>query len=412
MLNNLSIRKDDVPSAIVQSAASAGFTVMLPSTNRRSLDQLLSIVECIAGINITTKQLKAGEFDPLLHSDAEQQPDLLIYWLDERWQPELTALIEHPVSQRIPIIIVSDCHEQAAMRMAMKAGAIDYLRPPFDSLELQSSINELMNDQNCNEKNVTITSVINAKGGSGASLFSCTLAHMMAKLNEKKVALIDMDIQFGSLCHYFNMDSKYGLIEALQNAFELDEVALEGYMLKHESGLDLLDIKPGDFILPEDIHSEHMDVLLKLMAKKYEHIVVDMPRHLDALSCLVLESSDKVVVVLQQSISHLRDAKRLLDILRNDLGIDKERILVVLNRYDKNNDLSLKDIQKTLNHPVSTTLPNAYKVVSESVNQGVPLYDVASRSPIIKSMHKISNQIIDPDGQESRKKGLFNRLFG
>ena len=293
----------------------------------------------------------------------------------------------------------------------MKVGAIDYLKPPFDAQELQNSINDLMHDQSSANRKVTITSVINAKGGSGASLFACTLAHMMAKLSSSKVSLMDLDIQFGSLCHYFNMESKYGLIEALQNAFELDEVALQGYMLKHESGLEILDIKPGDFLLPEDINSEHLEALLTLMGKQYDQIVVDMPRHLDALSCLVLEKSENIVVVVQQSISHLRDAKRLIHILEDELGIDSSHIMVVLNRYDKHHELSISDIQRTLGLQLFTTVPNAYKVVSQSVNQGEPLYDVASRSAIAKSMLFITDRINPQPQKESKKKGIFHRIL-
>ncbi len=53
------------------------------------------------------------------------------------------------------------------------------------------------------------------------------------------------DLQFGSLSHYFDLEPKYGMVEVLQNIYELDQVALEGYMLKHSSGLKMLDVKPG-----------------------------------------------------------------------------------------------------------------------------------------------------------------------
>jgi pilus assembly protein CpaE len=207
------------------------------------------------------------------------------------------------------------------------------------------------------------------------------------------VSLVDLDIQFGSLCHYLDMDPKYGLLEALQNVYELDKHALEGYMLKHKSGLHLLDVKPGDLLLPEDICHEHMDALLKVLSQNYDHVVVDLPRHIGMLSSVVLEKSEKIIIVLQQNISHLRDAKRLLEILKNDIGVDNEKIRIVLNRHSKQADLTVEDISKALRHPVNLTIPNSFDQVSESINQGIPLYNVSQKSAITKAMMDVGDDL-------------------
>jgi len=279
--------------------------------------------------------------------------------------------------------------------MAMKAGAIDYIRSPFDALELQSTICKQIEEKNYQGINTVspITSFINAKGGSGCSLIACNSAHMMAEVTHSRVALIDLDLQFGSLCHYLDMEPTYGLMEALENVYELDKQALEAYMLKHSSGLHLLDIKPGDLFVPEDISTENMDILLQLLATNYDHVVVDLPRHISMLSSMVLEKSEKVVVVMQQSISHLRDAKRLLHILKNDIGIEENKIRVVVNRYNKNDNLNIDDIGKALRHSVNLTAPNSYAQVSESINQGVPLYDISKKSPLTQSMMNVGYDI-------------------
>ena len=108
---------------------------------------------------------------------------------------------------------------------------------------------------------------------------------------------------------------------------------------------------------------------------------------------MVLEKSEKVVVVMQQSISHLRDAKRLLHILKNDIGIEENKIRVVVNRYNKNDNLNIDDIGKALRHSVNLTAPNSYAQVSESINQGVPLYDISKKSPLTQSMMNVGYDI-------------------
>ena len=369
------------------------FSIMLASRNRGGLDQLVDIISRINGVEITTNHICNGHSDPLY--GAEKLPQLLIFWIGNDWRDELNEMVKQPARQRIPMIVIGDTDEQEAMRLAMKAGAIDYMRPPFDALELQSSICDLIDGHEdvSPQQSGSITSVINAKGGAGGSLIACNIAHMMAEISHFKVSLVDLDIQFGSLCHYLDMDPKYGLLEALQNVYELDKHALEGYMLKHKSGLHLLDVKPGDLLLPEDICNENMDALLTVLSKNYDHVVVDLPRHIGMLSSVVLEQSEKVIVVLQQNISHLRDAKRLLEILENDIGIDNEKIRIVLNRHSKQADLAVEDISKALRHPVNLTIPNSFDQVSESINQGIPLYSVSQKSAITKAMMGVGDDL-------------------
>ncbi|MFP5338888.1 MAG: hypothetical protein ACLGIW_10445, partial [Gammaproteobacteria bacterium] len=66
------------------------------------------------------------------------------------------------------------------------------------------------------------------------------------------------------------------------------------------------------------------------------------------LTGITLEQADQVYVVLQQSLSHLKDAVRLVRIMREDLGIRGDRLQLVVNRYDKTAPVSLKDIAEAL----------------------------------------------------------------
>ena len=117
--------------------------------------------------------------------------------------------------------------------------------------------------------------------------------------------------------------------------------------------------------------------------------------------------------MLQQSLSHLQDANRLVRILRDDLGVQSNRLHVVVNRYDKASPFKPKDISDALRCADLQKLPNDYAVVSESQNTGVPLELHAPRAGITLSLRELSQSLI---GIEATEAGLlkrtFNRLFG
>ncbi|MDL0440961.1 hypothetical protein QQM44_15895, partial [Stutzerimonas frequens] len=114
-------------------------------------------------------------------------------------------------------------------------------------------------------------------------------------------------------------------------------------------------------------------------------------------------------VVLQQSLSHLKDAVRLVRIMREDLGIRGDRLQLVVNRYDKTAPVSLKDIAEALHCGVPQRLPNDYAVINESQNTGVPLGLHAPRAPLTQGIRQMAQELL---GNDTAEQGLLKRTFG
>jgi len=123
----------------------------------------------------------------------------------------------------------------------------------------------------------------------------------------------------------------------------------------------------------------------------------------------VLEQADRVYIVVQQSLSHLKDASRLARILRDELGVQGEHLQIVVNRYDKAAPINLRDIGAALRCSELQRLPNDFAVVSQSQNTGVPLDLQAPRAPITLALRELSQELM---GQEVSEQGLLKRAFG
>ncbi len=157
------------------------------------------------------------------------------------------------------------------------------------------------------------------------------------------------------------------------------------------------------------MHIEQLEALLKLARSSYDWVVVDLPRQIDHLTGITLEQADRVYIVVQQSLSHLKDASRLARILRDELGVRSENLQVVVNRYDKAAPITLRDIGAALRCSELQKLPNDFAMVSQSQNTGVPLDLQAPRAPITLALHELSKELLGkPVGAEQ---GLFKRAF-
>lgn len=339
-------------------------------------------------------------------------PDLLILLLDEITIEALNQLTALPASVRPALLVIASDNDKNQMRLAMQAGARDFFSDPTNPRELHASLNKIIFDlRRGSSQQGTLTTVINAKGGSGGSFICCNLAHVAAVASNAGVVLMDFDLQFGAQSLNLDLKPQHTIVEALTDVAQLDFDAIDGYMAQHKSGLRLLSTVHEQLVLPGEIAIENLDQLLTLTISSYDRIFIDLPRHIDSVSATILERSDQIVIIVQQSLAHMRDAKRLSRILKSEFNIAGKNIIVVVNRYDANASLKLKDIQATLENPEVFTIPNDYERVAQSTNLGIPLYDYARNSPITKSMISLVKSLNVNVTDKFKDKGFFKNFF-
>lgn len=387
------------------------FNVLVAGRDKQELVELERILHDRTGFTVKTSQAINGHFDPL--HDVNVLPDLLVLCLSEAWENELQQLTERSPVHRPPVIAVTTTDNEAqVMRLAMRAGARDFFTRPVNIDLLIEAINLVANEKFAQSSSGTLlTAVVNAKGGSGATLLAANLAHVLAKEGGQKVALIDMDLQFGTLGLYLDLQPTMGIIEVLEYSQDLDAVALKAYMTEHESGVFMLAATQDSVALPREIDLDKLSDLLETLQSTFDHVIVDLPRQIDAVTTTVLDRADNVVITTQQSLTHLRDTMRLRSILKDELGINDKRMTIVVNRFDSKGSITLADITKMLSGGSVSLIPNDYKRVSENINLGIPLYKQARHSAITKAVIKLANQLSKKD-MSAENSGVFSRMIG
>ncbi|MBB3189252.1 AAA family ATPase [Halomonas cerina] len=384
--------------------------LLLAGRARDELGCLEGLLSTQGDIHVTTRLLVNGDSDPL--QGISVLPDALVLLVSDNWAAELAAFAERPAAERPPLLVVGPKGNVELIREAMRAGARDFFSPPIDDGEISQFIRQLARDRLVSDTRHTarLMAVINAKGGSGASMIAANLAHRLV-VEGRRTALVDMDVQFGSLPLYFNMAPGNGLVGALEAADSLDVLALEGYVQGHASGLDVLASSP-EYALPlSEVSETRVEQLLQVLGQAYDDVVVDLPRWIGGSTAAVLERSDRILMVMQQSVAHLRDAQRLLGILRHELTL-ATAITVVVNRHDRRGAVSLADIREALPGVDVVPLANDFKRVNQSINVGSPLRDVARKAPVTRALKALALSFDEADASPSRppsrhRKGLL-----
>lgn len=310
----------------------------------------------------------------------------------------------HP---RIAVILLCATHTPEFLINSMRAGVREVLPSPVSNDALQAAVKRtaVKLGGGAPQPQGKILAFLSCKGGAGATFLATNLACQLAQT--KSVLLIDLNLQFGDALTFVH-DGKppLTLADVARDIRRMDASFLAASTVRIMPDLSLL-AAPEDPSQAMEIKPEHIDAILDLAVTRYDFILLDIARNLDTLSIRALDRADRIFPVLQASLPYIRNATRLLSVFRS-LNYPPEKIELIVNRYERSGDISLDDIRRSLGEVSLHAVPNSYKEVTASVNQGSPLMEIARSNPVTRSLADFALSL-NPKPDESR--GLLERLF-
>ncbi|QJD99860.1 MinD/ParA family protein [Massilia forsythiae] len=321
----------------------------------------------------------------------------------------LERLTRHYASAHF--MLLTDNHHPDILIRAMRVGVREVLQLPLVHRALHEAIDRIAASAGvASVHDGKVLAFIACKGGSGATFISTNFGYALATLADKKVLLIDLHRQFGDATLYVS-DQKPAmtLSDVCQQIARIDGPFLESCLVHVAPGFGVL-AAADDPSQSVETKPEHIDIILRVARQHYDYILLDVGRQIDAVSLRALDTTDAIYPVLQLALPDIRDARRLLDIFRS-LGYLTDHIRLIVNRYEKGGKLRLQDLHAALGAEVLHTIPNDYIAVTDSVNQGIPVLQLARGSPAARSLADLV-EIVTARRIIETKSGLFDRLFG
>jgi pilus assembly protein CpaE len=75
------------------------------------------------------------------------------------------------------------------------------------------------------------------------------------------------------------------------------------------------------------------------------------------------------------------------------VGLKRERVLFIMNRFDKKITITPERVGESLRQPVVTAIPFDEKFVSSSVNRGIPFMVDNKNQPIGKNIQTLADLV-------------------
>jgi pilus assembly protein CpaE len=359
----------------------------------------------------------AGGFDVLADRDT-RKPDLLIFELGKDAQKEMSLIESLLQADEVgEVFLTADVAEPDVLMRVIRMGVKEFFSQPIKSAEVRQALQKFKERRkesglkgDC--KFGEIISVFGSKGGVGTTTVAVNLAvSMLQGQSGRSVGLLDMNTLFGEIPLFLEMSPRFHWGEITKNIERLDNTFLMNILTTHDSGIQVL-ASPAYLNGHVRPTPEIMSHLLELMRGMFDYVVIDAGQSTDDTSLRVLEMSDTLLLITILSLPCLANTNKLIKSFL-DLGyIAKDRIKIVLNRYMKSSEISLKDAEAGIKKELFWVIPNDFNTTMSAINKGKPLPQIAKKAAITKNFEQLANALtITEVKPEKKKSGLFNGRF-
>jgi pilus assembly protein CpaE len=325
------------------------------------------------------------------------RPDILVLELDRRGQEETLAAgaqyrMEHPDGS---LFLTTDQVDSDILLRAMRTGAQDVLRRPFDRSALGAAIERVASlkaRKHGGNAAHTVITVFSNKGGLGCSTIATNLALALKHISGGEVGLADFDHQSGDVAFLMGLSPTRSIAD-LVDATRLDSASLQDALAKHPSGVRVLP-QPEQLDRAETAEAGTLGGVLETMSAMFDYVVVDAPHGFSDIALEIFDRSSSVLLVTELSLPSARAARRALEVFqRLNYLVTPDRVRPIVNRFIEPGPVSIAQFEETLGVPIAARIANDYAAVSKAINLGRPLFQDAPESRATRDLVSLARRV-------------------
>lgn len=268
--------------------------------------------------------------------------------------------------------------------------ADDYVDETEVNEALEPVLVKIMSSSAAREEPGKVIAILSPSGGSGSSVVATNLATVLAK-EHRSCALLDLKLGAGVCDALLDLKPTHTLADLCRNADRMDRGMFERLLTRHSSGLQLM-APPTSFAEIGYITGQGVRQALTMCRGLFPYVVVDCDRTYSEEQVEVLRQADLLLMVLRLDFTSLRNVRQAMEHLEQ-LGVDRNRVRLVINRLGQPKEVSLSKAEVALGMKVFKTIPNDPPTVNKATNNGIPVVVDAPRSTVARSLLELAKDV-------------------
>ncbi len=250
-------------------------------------------------------------------------------------------------------------------------------------------------------RKIVITS---GKGGVGKTTVTANLGQALATFGER-VALIDLDFGLNNLDVVMGVENKvvYDIKDILDGRCRVKQALVQDNDRKN------LFVLPSGGLLPSSpVSGQQIRLIIEGVSEIFDYILIDCPAGIDVGFHRAVSGADEAIVVATPSLPSLRDADKVLAVLKS-YKPDYTGLIVNRARGDLMLDGKMmmpQDIRDLLKTPLLGVLPEEDDVFLYSG------YSLPKRAESFKAYKLLANNLRKKTGKIYDVTGKYSGFFG
>ncbi|MHA1547951.1 MAG: AAA family ATPase [Alphaproteobacteria bacterium] len=313
------------------------------------------------------------------------------------------------------VVVIGSINDVALYRDLIKRGVSEYLVAPVDVAGVIRTISGLFVEEQAGPIGRTIA-FVGAKGGVGSSMVAHNTAWSIARKFENEVVVMDLDLAFGTAGLDYNQDPAQGIAEAVNAPDRLDDNFFDRLLARCSDNLSLL-AAPATLDHAYDFGELAFEPVIDIAQSGVPIVILDVPHVWTGWARKTLLSADEVVITVEPDLANLRNAKNLMDLLRQQrLNDAPPRLVVNKIGLAKRPEISVNDLAQALGIEPLVSIPFDGQLFGTAANNGQMIAEVDVKSTASEVFDRLAATVTGREEIKGAQRGflapLLKRLRG
>jgi pilus assembly protein CpaE len=301
------------------------------------------------------------------------------------------------------VVVIGHANDVTLYREVLRRGVSEYLIAPVSPLQFMESLSNLYNDPQADPVG-HVYAFIGAKGGVGSSTICHNVAWTVSEMMKQSVVIADFDLPFGTAGLDFNQDPVQGIADAISTPERLDEVLLDRLLTKCSEYLSIF-AAPGALDREYDLSADACDIVLDVVRQNVPYIAVDLPHMWTQWTKRMVLQADHVIITAAPDLANLRNAKNMLDLVKQARHNDKPPMLILSGvGMPKRPEISIKDFETAMGVKASAIVEFDSETFGQAANNGQMIEELAPKSKAVQPIRDIAMALTGRREQKADKK--------
>lgn len=406
MTESVPARPPSVPPATPPVAATVGPT---GGASAYVLDEAseMAVLRSFSNLGFNDANVRRSGIDAAIADLAHNaSPRVLVVDVSGLSEP-MTAInrLADVCNPATEVIVVGDRNDIVLYRDMKAAGVAEYFFKPLISTVVTRVLGSLSQRDTHAPRTGKLVVTLGVRGGVGSTTIATQLAWHLAEERQRRVLLLDLDLQSGDAALQLDASPNHALREAMEHPERVDELFLERGIVHVTDRLDLFSaLEPLSDLPPPP--EEAVMQLLATLGRRYRFVIVDLTATMALHLPKLLHAANTILLVSDGTLISAREVGRW----RGRIGANSpERMtLHVLNKQAADSSLPTDELERALGSRPDVSIPYDRALATTAV---LGTKAIQAGAGVRRGLAVLTRELAGVEGGDT-KTSFWQKVFG